>query len=82
MSKGLYVVTLTHEVVVLADDGDTAADVAVKAWRRQPGDCGEPTVDQSVEVTMACQIPDGWGIPFGDDGRDWDAVRYLPRVSP
>lgn len=81
MSK-LYAVTVQHVVVVLADTEHAAEFVARKAIREQPRDCGDPEVSRIDAIATAAQIPDGWGIPFGDDGRDWDAVRYLHRVSP
>lgn len=81
--KKLYVVALRHEVVVLAESDSAAEAEALQAWRLSPGDCGEPEVEQAVRATMACQLPDGWGLPFGSEpGDDRWAADYLPARKP
>jgi hypothetical protein len=62
VSKRLYNVLITFDVLVLADDADEARDVDMNDVR----DAAEPTVIASEATYM----PSGWGaesLPLGDD---------------
>lgn len=63
MAKQLFVVTLTREILVVADDAFEAQEMAQDAERE--GDLEEPAA-HAVEMSF---LPGGWemtSIPWGD----------------
>jgi len=81
----LYSVTVERTIIVVADDEETAEELAEEGERNEVNNCHDADHVSVVEVTSTSQIPNNWftGMPYGGDDertvRDWIEELSVPK---